>query len=102
MAHNLIYKHDEENLAGIKYKQTVNAAAHFLNIVQTSSNIGLMFGSVRFSADHIKKLLHVSFSASVVVLRTGNLSSITALFVGEVGRQLDDRRVKLAHRQLFK
>jgi hypothetical protein len=86
MAHSLMYQEvDEESLTGVRYKQTVNAAAHLLNIIQTSNNTGLMLGDREFSVDFIKNLLRITFSATVVVFKTSDTSSITALFTGGGG-----------------
>jgi hypothetical protein len=53
----------------MEYKQTLSAAQQLLNIVVTSKE-GIKCGDVEFSWDLVKKVLSVTLSACVVILRS--------------------------------
>lgn len=78
MADNLLFKGEEKDLEidlesridpSLQYKQIVNSAKHLLNIVQTSREGIKVADGVEFSEVLIKKILPISFSAVVVILR---------------------------------
>eukprot|EP00520_Triparma_pacifica_P003726 CAMPEP_0118649550 /NCGR_PEP_ID=MMETSP0785-20121206/9764_1 /TAXON_ID=91992 /ORGANISM="Bolidomonas pacifica, Strain CCMP 1866" /LENGTH=490 /DNA_ID=CAMNT_0006541847 /DNA_START=142 /DNA_END=1611 /DNA_ORIENTATION=- len=61
----------------IKYKQTVNAAKHLLNLVQTNREGIKFLGNVEVSVGLILKLLSIVLSCTVVIFRTGDLTNFT-------------------------
>ena len=71
MMHGLLFKGNSGDDA--VYKGVVNNAKHLLNIVQTNDE-GIKLGTKKFSNDMVMKLLSICFSATVVILRTGDLS----------------------------
>jgi len=92
VSHSLLFKGSEDDIeatldTSLKYQQIVNTAKHLLNIIQTSRE-GLKIGDIEYNKEIIIKILSISFSASIVVLKTGDLSPIIGLFSGgedEVG-----------------
>ncbi|GMH96614.1 hypothetical protein TrST_g9372 [Triparma strigata] len=71
MAHSLLFKGevDAGAIAPLQYKQIVNSAKHLLNIIQTSREGVKIAGDVELSEALIKKILSISLSAAIVVLR---------------------------------
>mmetsp|Transcript_15526 Transcript_15526/g.32001 ORF Transcript_15526/g.32001 Transcript_15526/m.32001 type:complete len:496 (-) Transcript_15526:8-1495(-) len=71
MAHSLIFKGDEDLEAGssLQYKQVINGAKHLLNIIQTSREGIKMSDDIEYSKILIIKIISISFSAAVVILR---------------------------------
>jgi hypothetical protein len=76
MNHSLTFRGEEAGNSHA-YQQIINSAKHLLNIVQ-SSREGFKIGDQEYSTDMIKKILSISFSASVVILRTSNLAQQVA------------------------
>lgn len=76
-AHTLLAHQDGwSELDIIKYKQTVNAAKHLLNLVQTNRE-GIKLGNVEVSVGLILKLLSIVLSCFVIIVRSGDLSKLT-------------------------
>ncbi|GMI22476.1 hypothetical protein TeGR_g13968 [Tetraparma gracilis] len=93
MTHSLLFKStvnsvdgfsevDDTNVA--QYKQTINGAAHLLNIIQTSRE-GMKYGDVECSREQVKTLLRTVFSAAAVIARASDTTGIEELFLGGGG-----------------
>jgi hypothetical protein len=77
-AHTLLAHQDGwSELDIIKYRQTVNAAKHLLNLVQTNREGIKFIGNVEVSIGLILKLLSIVLSCTIVIFRTGDLSRLT-------------------------
>ena len=87
VSHSLLFTGQDEDLeagSGARYQQICNSAKHCLNIIQTSKE-GIKIGDVEYSMDLVAKILSIVFSATVVILKTGDLTPIANLMGGDEG-----------------
>ncbi|GMI03295.1 hypothetical protein TrRE_jg5637 [Triparma retinervis] len=86
ISHSLLFKGSEviEDNSATEYKMICNQAKHLLNMIQTSRE-GLKFGQIEYSNEIITKILSITFSAGVVILKTADTTPITDIFGGEGG-----------------
>jgi hypothetical protein len=87
LSHSLLFKGEADVEFGstAEYRNVMNGAKHLLNMVQTSREGLKISAENEYSPEMIKKLLSLSLSASVVILRSGDKSAMFASGGDDVG-----------------